>query len=175
MEYFWIKYRRLDGQPVGNGHSASRSEVLNQADEAHAVIEVDEDATAKVPVEINGQVFEVNVPSLDVVRRTFARRIDQAALERTADPFASDHAMKLAEARAFLFDRTEPTPMLDAEAGAAGTDIDTLAPLVIERAEAATAHRIAVNAKRIAAKQAIEAAQNVPAIVAAGVVDWEVE
>lgn len=168
MQFYWLKYRLSDGQPVLNGWSSSRAEIPHQADAAHGVIEVDADASSTVEIEIGGRMMLVNIPDIEVARRTICRRIDDAALARMHDPFASIHAVKLAEARG-----TGPRPLLAAEAAEAGVSEQALADQVLARAELAAEVNAAVDRKRIAAKAAVRAAATVPEIVAAGDVEWD--
>jgi len=106
---------------------------------------------------------------LDAVKRPLLRRIDAEALALIVDPFEAIHAAQAGEAHAL----DAPTPYIDAIAAETGKDRRSVAASVLARASEAERLRVAVNAKRQAAKALIGAATTLPALYQAAQVEWD--
>lgn len=95
---------------------------------------------------------------LDRMRAEALAAIDAAAEAEAEAGKAAAHAKKRAEAAAFAAGGAAG-PFLTAETTATGADITALARTILEKAAADDARRAAIEARRIAAKQAVRAAQ----------------
>ena len=117
---------------------------------------------------------------LSVLRNFKKQQIDaQAGAVRsrfitTVPGQESTYLYKAAEAKAWT-DSADPAdfPMLSAEAAATGVTMGELAATVRANADLWTAIGARIEAARLAAKQAITAAEDIPAIFIAATVDWE--
>ncbi|MBO9377666.1 hypothetical protein GG804_12890 [Sphingomonas histidinilytica] len=164
---YWVKYNRETGDIVMAGHSVTRGEMRLQ-EERHrdlAVVEADG------PTMLNGEPGKATY--IEAVRLPLIAAIDEAAEVRL-------QALMPTAARAMVYFAKEDearsgattSPFLDAEAEATGVPRKDLVKAVIAKAEAFRAAAVAIEAKRQAAKKAVRDADTIPAIIAAGEVDW---
>lgn len=164
---YWVKYNRETGDIVMAGHSVTRGEMRLQADR-HRDLDVIE---ADGPTILNGEPGKANY--IEAVRLPLIAVIDEAAEERL-------QALMPTAARAVVYAAKEDearsgatsSPFLDAEAEATGVPRKDLLKAVIAKAEAFRAAAVTIEAKRQAAKKAVRDAETIPAMIAAGEVDW---
>ncbi len=112
------------------------------------------------------------------LREALKQQVDEAAsMARrrfgAADPAqARAYAAKAAEARAWLAGTAPPGPWLLAEVEATGRDLRSIAEAIVARADAEADAELIIEARRRAAKAAIDAADSPAAMHAAAQVDW---
>ncbi|QTH22009.1 hypothetical protein HRJ34_00245 [Rhizorhabdus wittichii] len=164
---YWVKFNRESGDIVMAGHSVTRGEMRLQ-EERHrdlAVVEADG------PTMLNGEPGKATY--IEAVRIPLIAAIDDAAEARL-------QALMPTAARAVVYAAKEDearsgatsSPFLDAEAEATGVPRKDLVKAVIAKSDAFRAAAVAIEAKRQAAKKAVRDAATIPAIIAAGEVDW---
>jgi hypothetical protein len=165
---YWVKYNRETGDIVMAGHSVTRGEMRLQ-EERHrdlAVVEADG------PTMLNGEPGKATY--IEAVRLPLIAAIDEAAEGRLQALMPSAaraviYAAKEAEARCGA---AAEMSFLEAEAAATGVSKKDLAAAVIAKADAFREAAVTIEAKRQAAKKAVRDAETIPAMIAAGEVDW---
>lgn len=105
---------------------------------------------------------------LDAIRRPLLRAIDREALERMSSPLDAIHAEQAAEARG-----EKPHFYLTAIAERSGKSVGEIIGAVLAEAEAADSRKASANALRLAAKDALRAADQIPDMVRAATVAWD--
>lgn len=167
MSEYWIVYDAATGDVCWRGTGTTPgSAAAQQPGDGLAVFAVSK------------AVFDSNPLDLDGVRAEQCAGIDAEA-EATRGLFitpgsgqAMTYLRKEAEADAWLADNSASVPFLEAEAAATGVTVAALAALVSARAAQWATIGPKIEAARMGAKQAVQAAGNLAAIAAARAVDW---
>ncbi|MEG8040506.1 hypothetical protein QP166_14565 [Sphingomonas sp. LR60] len=165
MEY-WIFFDLASGAELWRGSGSAGTAALQQVPEGAGM--------AVVPqAVISGPT--VNLPLL---RAAVWSDIDTAA-ERVRCLFltpgagqAMTYTRKESEARAWVADNGAATPFLVAEATARGMSVAELAAEVIAQADAWVTIGAAIEARRMAAKGNVAAADTIGGIITAQAIDW---